>query len=107
MDMLDKLLVVACDAAPFYEYNYQSVVEEYRKKNGGALRSERADKGKRRKGDDGESVDVDIKEVVSPVKDKPDDSFPDPGSASASESSNSDSSGSDYSSDSDSSSDSD
>ena len=33
--MLEKLLVVARDAAPFYEYNYQSVVEECRK-NGGA-----------------------------------------------------------------------
>ena len=32
MDMLEKLLVVARDAARFYEYNYQSVVEEGRKK---------------------------------------------------------------------------
>lgn len=27
-----ELLVVARDAAPFYEYNYQSVVEEFRRK---------------------------------------------------------------------------
>ena len=76
MDILEKLLVVARDAAPFYEYNYQSVVEEYRKTwRCSNLQSERADEGKRRKGDDGESVDVDIEEVVTPVKDKPDDSF--------------------------------
>ena len=32
MDMVEKLLVVARDAAPFYEYKYQSIVEEYSKK---------------------------------------------------------------------------
>ena len=42
------------------------------------MRPERADKGKRQKGDDGESVVVDIEQVVSPMKDKPDDSLPDP-----------------------------
>ena len=47
MDMLEKLLVVACDAALFYEYNYQPVVEEYRKKRRHSnLQSEHADKGK-------------------------------------------------------------
>ena len=76
MDMLEKLLLVARDAAPFYEYNYQFVVEQYKKKRRRSnLRSQPADKGKRRKGDDGESVDVDIEEVVPPVKDRPDDSF--------------------------------
>ena len=51
MYSLDKLLVVARDAALFYEYNYQPVVEEYRNKRRLTnLQSERAAKGKRRKG---------------------------------------------------------
>ena len=66
MDMLEKLLIVAQDSLPFTEYDFDPVVEVYRKKGRVcALRSARADKGKRRRRDgglaetDGDDVDDD------------------------------------------------
>ena len=48
INMMEKLLVVARDAAPFYEYNDQPVVGEGRKtRTGTDLRSECADQGDR------------------------------------------------------------
>ena len=40
MDMLEKLLVEARDAAPFYEYNYQPAVEETEKTGGAQIRDQ-------------------------------------------------------------------
>ena len=54
MDMLQKLLIVAQDKLPFTVYDFDPVVEVYRKKRRvRALRGERADKGKRRRHDGG------------------------------------------------------
>ena len=70
MDVLENLLVVARDAAPFYEYNDQPVVEEYREKQEAHKSAIRAcSQGKRHKGvDGGQSVDMDVEEVVPHVK---------------------------------------
>ena len=75
MDMLEKLLIVARDSLPFTEYDFDPVVEVYRKKGRvRALRSERADKGKRRRCDgglaetDGDDIDDDAREDHSVMK---------------------------------------
>ena len=54
MDLLEKLLIVARDSLPFTVYDFDPVVEVYRKKRRvRALRGERADKGNRRRRDGG------------------------------------------------------
>ena len=50
MHSLEMLLVVARDAAPWLEYNYEELVKKYREKRRvRKLRAPRRDKGKKRK----------------------------------------------------------